>query len=166
MPHGWLVEEAVAAERVRIDGDVRRRLGAALESIAARGQQMSDVVERDPATLEDGLRALVDDSRRTLAEARQMISGYQQPSLRAELDTAATVLTAAGITTELVLPRGELPDTVDPSVRLELRSAIARLLGDNGARRCVITVTRVNGQLRAEVRSADTDLTAREEAAA
>ena len=151
-----LAEEAVTRERLRIDGELRQTLGVALEAIADQAEQASTLVGRSPAIVADELRALVDRSRRTLAEARRLVSGYQQVSLRAELDTAATLLTAAGIKTRVVVPSGDLPDTVEASLRSALRSATARLLRDDTTRSCVITVARQDGRVRLELRSEQT----------
>jgi len=152
-----LAEEALARERLRIDGELRRTLGAALEAIAARGRRASVLAAGDAATLEDELRALVEGSRRALAQARRTIRGYQRPSLRAELDSAAALLTAAGIQTRLELPRGALPDTVDAAARSALRAAVAALLRNDGARRCSIVVTRQDGRVRLELRAGGND---------
>jgi hypothetical protein len=146
-----LAEQALARERLRIDGELRRTLGAALEAIAARGRRASALTAGDAAALEDELRALVEGSRRALAQARQMIRGYQRLSLRAELDSAAALLTAAGINTRLELPRGELPETVDAEPRAALRAAVGALLRDDAARRCSIVVTRQGGRMRLEL---------------
>jgi two-component system, NarL family, sensor histidine kinase DesK len=148
-----LAEEALARERLRIDGELRRTLGAALEAIVARGRWASELAGRDAATLDDELRALVDGSRRALAQARRTIRGYQQLSLRAELDSAAALLTAAGIQTRLELPRGELPETVGAAPRAALRAAVARLLRDDATRHCSIVVTRRGGRVQLELRS-------------
>jgi len=151
-----LAEEALTRERQRIDGELRCTLGAALEAIAASGQRASALAGVDRAALEDELRALVEGSRRALAQARRTIRGYQRPSLRAELDTAAALLTAAGISTRLEVPRGELPDTVDDDARAALRTAVADLLRDDAARRCSIVVTRQDGRVRLELRGGGT----------
>ncbi len=124
----------------------------ALEAIADQAEQASALVGRSPATAAAELRALVDRSRRTLAEARRLVRGYQQVSLRAELHTAATLLTAAGIKTRVVLPSGDLPDTAEAA----LRSATARLLRDDTTRSCVITVARQDGRVRLELHSEQT----------
>jgi two-component system, NarL family, sensor histidine kinase DesK len=146
-----LAEQALAHERLRIDGELRRTLGAALEAIAASGRRASLLPAEDAATLEDELRVLVQGSREALAQARRTIRGYQRPSLRAELDSTAALLTAAGIQTRLQLPRGALPDTVDAAPRAVLRAAVARLLRDDAARHCWIVVTRQDGRVQLEL---------------
>jgi two-component system, NarL family, sensor histidine kinase DesK len=148
-----LAEEALARERLRIDCELRRTLGAALEAIAARGRRASVLAAGDAAMLEDELRALVEGSRRALAQARRTIRGYQRLSLRAELDGAAALLAAAGISTRLELPCGELPETVDTAPRAALRAAVARLLRDDVVRRCSIVVTCQDGRVRLELRA-------------
>ena len=151
-----LAEQALARERLRIDGELRRTLDAALEAIAASGRRASALAEVDCAALEDELRALVEGSRRALAQARRTIRGYQRPSLRAELDSAAALLTAAGIQTRLQLPRGELPQTVGAEPRSALHAAVARLLRDDAPRRCSIVVTYEDGRVRLELRAGGT----------
>src|SRR5262249_8653538 len=115
--------EAVARGGRRVDGELRCTLGAALEAIAAQGCRASALAAADTPALEDELRALVEGSRRALAQARRTIRGYQRPSLRAELDTAAALLTAAGISTRLEVPPGELPGTVGADARAAPRAA-------------------------------------------
>ncbi|HWG63930.1 MAG TPA: hypothetical protein VG253_19750 [Streptosporangiaceae bacterium] len=146
-----LAQEAVARERLRIDRELRQTLGAALESIVARGQRAAAQVVGDCAPLDTELRALIEDSRATLARARSMVHSYQQVSLRAELDTAVALLSAVGIETRLSLPHGDLPD--DIALRAPLRTAVVRLLrADPPPRNCLIMVTREGGRTRLELR--------------
>jgi signal transduction histidine kinase len=143
-----LADKAVARERLRIDEDLRHTVGTALESIAAQGKRAGELTVHDMPAAEAELRALAQASRRALAETRRLISGYQHTSLPAELDTAATLLSAAGIESRIVLPDGDVPDTVDEAVRATLRADVVRLLQDDTVRRCVIVVTRHKGRLR------------------
>lgn len=164
-----LADEAVVRERLRIDGELRETLGAALESIEARGEWATTLVDVGTGTgassadgpLEEELRALVGGARQTLAEARQMVNGYQRTSLSAELDTAATLLAAAGISTRVVrLPDDGGPDVADDAddadmadaaLRSALRDGIARLLREGTTGACVITVDRRGGGVRVDV---------------
>ncbi|MEV4571255.1 hypothetical protein AB0K12_46550 [Nonomuraea sp. NPDC049419] len=151
-----LAQQAVAQERCRIDDDLRRTLGTALESLAARGARAADLLQTPPgrrAELVAELSGLADDSRRTLAEARQRVRGYRRPSLRAELDTAATLLSAAGIETRLRLPRTGIPDTIAPEPRAARRATVTRLLGSEGVSACTITAAVSTDGVRLEVRA-------------
>jgi hypothetical protein len=163
-----LADDAVVGERIRIDRQLRATVVAALDAIATRGQRAVALVEPGDGPAEVGglgagsredlegeVRALVDGSRRALAEARQLISGYQQPSLAAELESASALLGAAGIATRVDLPPGGLPPaaTVGPAVRAALRTATTAVLHDDGVRSCVIAVTWQDGQAQLDVRS-------------
>ncbi|MGW4403541.1 hypothetical protein ACWEJ6_05895 [Nonomuraea sp. NPDC004702] len=155
-----LAQQAVAQERRRIDDDLRRTLGGALESIAARGERAAAALTTGntpgPAPgLAAELGRLADDSRRTLAEARRRVRGYRQPSLRAELETAATLLSAAGVPTRLELPRQGVPETIPPGPRAALRATVTRLLRADGVRACTIAATVAGGRVLLEVRADD-----------
>jgi hypothetical protein len=163
-----LADEAVVRERLRIDGELRSTVGTALEAIATRGQRAVALIEDGEnggdgaggaGVLEDEVRELVDGSRRALAQARQLINGYRQPALAAEVASAAALLTAAGIATRVELPPGGLPPaaTADPAVRATLRAATAGVLHDDRARSCVIRVTWNGGRARLDVRSPGAD---------
>jgi two-component system sensor histidine kinase DesK len=147
-----LTNEAVLRERLRIEGELRATVADALAKIAAQGERAYEKAGRAPALARDDLQVLVEGSRHTLAEARRISSSYQRGSLRTELDVAVALLGAAGVETRLVLPTGELSETVDESMRSTLRAATARLLGDDTIRHCTLAVTREAGQLRLEVR--------------
>ncbi|WP_194244024.1 sensor histidine kinase [Nonomuraea phyllanthi] len=151
-----LAQRAVMQERRRIDDDLRHSLGSALESIAARGDRAaSKVATSEPAAAAADLTGLADESRRTLAEARRRVRGYRQPSLRAELETAASLLTAAGVATRLDLPRGGIPDTIAPQSRNALRATVTRLLRAGPIGACTITATVWDGRMLLVVRADD-----------
>lgn len=175
-----LAEEAVVRERLRIDRELYTTVGAALDAIAARGQRALALAEArgasagaadgdgeagadtdtDGRTAAAEVQELVDGSRRALAEARQLVNRYRQPTLAAELETAAVLLRAAGIETRLELPGQDLPRPADEAVRSALRTATADVLDDGGIRACVIAVTGEDGQLQVEVRPVDDEVPA------
>jgi two-component system, NarL family, sensor histidine kinase DesK len=128
-----LAAQAIAGERLRIDAELRRTLGVALEAIAVRGERAAALAGGDPARVEAELRALVEGSRRALAQARRTVGGYQRPSPRAELEVAATLLGAAGIPTRVLLPAGDPPAALEAASRAALQGAVARLLRDQAA---------------------------------
>ena len=155
-----LAEDAVVRERLRIDREVRRTVGAALGSIAAGGAHVSARLAAGaagPPGPDDGLasevRTLAEDSRRALAEARRLVSGYRRPSLAAELETAATLLAAAGVDARVELPRETLPPDAGAAVRSALRDATAAVLRDETATSCVIAVRYDGRWVRLDVRT-------------
>ncbi len=148
-----LAEEAVVRERVRIDGELGRTLGAGLDAVAARGDGAGDLVAVDPEAAAEKLRALVSVARRTLADARQMVRRYRDVSLGAELEAAATLLSAAGIDVQVKLPPSELSALIDERQRAVLRRDVGRLLADAPHASVTITVIRHDGQVKLEVLS-------------
>jgi two-component system, NarL family, sensor histidine kinase DesK len=147
-----LAANAVAQERLRIDDELRRTVGADLTAIAAQAERLS-TPGQDATNLQAQLPALVATSRRTLARVREMIAGYRRPSLEGELDTARTLLRAAGIDVVIVPPAGELSGPMRESVRAAMRSATVQLLRDGSARRGVITVSHNGGVVGVDIRA-------------
>jgi signal transduction histidine kinase len=145
-----LAEDAVVGERLRIDDDLRSTVGSALHTIVAQAERAGTLIGHDREALASELQTLVDGSRQALSQTRQMVTEYQGTSLPIELNTAAGLLTAAGIETRVELPT-ECPDTFDSELRASLRAATAELLGDSATRSCVIRVTSVGEQVRLEV---------------
>jgi two-component system sensor histidine kinase DesK len=146
-----LAQTAVVRERLRIDGDLQQTLGTALEEITAAGERASGLAAADPAAAEADLRALAGASRTALTQSRRLVRRYQQVPLQAELETAAMLLTAAGIATRVAAPPGEMPDAISAELRSQLRSELGRVLRQNTQRQCVITVTCDHGQARVEL---------------
>ncbi|WP_344919580.1 hypothetical protein [Streptosporangium oxazolinicum] len=151
-----LAQQAVAQERRRIDDDLRLTVGSALEAIVTRGERATAKLARGAsAELAGELGGLAEDARRTLAEARRRVRGYRQPSLRAELETAAVLLSAAGVETRLRLPRLGVPETIPQRSRDALRATVTRLLRADAVDACTITAMVVDGRVLLEVRADD-----------
>src|SRR3989442_6500198 len=92
---------------------MRETLGAGLEEIATCGEHAGELVTSDPAASAQELHGLVGSARRTLAEARRMVTRYRQVSLRTELETAATLLSAARVDAPPDLSVGEVAHSHD-----------------------------------------------------
>jgi len=142
---------AVVRERLRIQAELRRDLGGALETIVSHAVAAG----YDPASAVGELRALVGESRKTLAEARRLIAGYQAVSVRSELDAAAALLGAAGIEPQLVVTNDSALDAIDEQSRAAVRAAVVRALHDESLVHGVIHVGSEDGQLRVSVRASD-----------
>jgi two-component system sensor histidine kinase DesK len=146
-----LADDAVLRERLIVDADLQRTIGAGLSTISDLGQRAAAFADRDPTAIEEDLASLVDTSRRTLADARQLLRRYYQPSLWSELHTAANLITAAGIETRLVLPPGEPPNVVLAGFRAQLQAITTALLREESVRTCVITVISTHGQMELQI---------------
>jgi signal transduction histidine kinase len=147
-----LAEKAVVDERLRIDREMRATVGSALETIAACGAAAADHAESDPPEAARHIHAAVEVSRRALADARRLLSSYRTPSLAAEVDAAAALLTAAGIQTSIELADADRDLVADPRLHSLLRQATAAALHDDEARSCVIRVTRRDSSAQLDVR--------------
>ena len=125
-----LATRALVIERQRIDAEVVRTIGAALEQIASRGESAAGLATADLEAAAGELRAITACSRAALADARTMLTGYRSVSVEAELAAATTLLAAAGIRAKVLLPDGELPAELSAPLRAKLRAAIAAALVD------------------------------------
>jgi hypothetical protein len=158
-----LAQQAVIGERLRIDGELRQTVGAALEAIAVRGKRAGALATSDPQGAARELHDLVGAARQTLTTARQLVTRYQEVPLHAELEATAALLAAAGIQAHLALPPERLPDRLDAAGRAMLRRDLARLLGQEPARSAVtITITRRDGGIQVELRPGGADPAAAE----
>src|SRR5262245_3380539 len=148
-----LRDRAVVRERLRIEAELRRELGGALETIVSRAATAA----REPTSAPAELRALVGESRQALAEARRLIAGYREVSVRSELDAAMTLLGAAGIETRVVVADDRALDAFDEPSRAAVRAAGVQALRDDALARCLIQVARDGGTLWVSASADDAD---------
>ena len=146
-----LRDRAVVRERLRIQTELRRDLGGALERIVSRAA----AAEHDPVRAVGHLRSLVGESRQTLADARRLIAGYQAVSVRSELDAAVTLLGAAGIEPRVVVADARALDAIDGLSCAAVRAVVVKALHDESLASCVIRVGCENGQLQVSMLPVD-----------
>jgi signal transduction histidine kinase len=147
-----LAENAAMGERLRIDREMRATVGSALETIAACGDAAAGRAESDPLEAESHIRAAVEVSRRALVDTRRLLKGYRAPSLAAEVDAAAALLTAAGIQTSIEFGDVDRDLVADPHLHSLLRQATAAALQDDDVRSCVIRVSRRDSSAQLDLR--------------
>lgn len=149
-----LRNQAVVRERVRIDREIRKRLEPPLERIVHHGAVASAITEEDSVASRTAIGAAVADSREALADARRLVAGIRESTIRAELQAGIAILEAAGIVPVVALDPGADLDSVDDNARGDLRSVVARIL--ESGRPSVIEV-RASGTGSVEVRMAEVD---------
>jgi two-component system, NarL family, sensor histidine kinase DesK len=152
-----LSDLAVVGERIRIDGELGRTVGAALETIVEESGRAERLMDQ-PGRAEPVLRSLVMRSRETLARGRRTVGSYQQATTRSQLDAATTLLAAAGVDAQLVVDDPALLNLIDDRVTLQLRSLVARLLRD-GPSRCAIEIEGAPGSATVRVAMLDASKT-------
>lgn len=125
-----LAEQALQAERQRVDDELGATIGAQLERVVAQGQHALDAMRLGTKGAEEQLESLVQGSRSVLADARRLIARYKLVSSRAELEAAASLLRAAGMEVRMEVADEALPPVLDEPLRSSLRAAVAQLLAD------------------------------------
>jgi two-component system, NarL family, sensor histidine kinase DesK len=142
-----LAQQAVVRERLRIDGELRQTVGAALRSMsrATTPPRWPPATPRRPrSSCIPCPRGTADAGQRT-PDGRALPAGL--PPQRA--GGAASLLAAAGVQTRLVVASGDLPARLDQAAQATLRRDLARLLDRELARSMVtITVVRRTGDSR------------------
>src|SRR5215813_3975864 len=109
-----LARMAVADERLRISRDLHDLLGHSLSLIALKSELAGRMIESDPQRAAREIAELGAVARRSLAEVRQAVTGYRQPSLAAELAAARRMLASAGIDCRVDAPGSyDLPPEAD-----------------------------------------------------
>jgi two-component system, NarL family, sensor histidine kinase DesK len=135
-----LAEEALEGERQRVDDELGETVGAQLDDVVRKGRQALASVALSVGEAEEELESLVEGSRRALAEARRLTGRYQLVSSRIELDKAASLLRAAGMTVSVEVPDDTLPRSLDEPLRRSLRAAVARLLAEEATGHVVLSL--------------------------
>jgi two-component system sensor histidine kinase DesK len=136
-----LARTAVAEERLRISRDLHDLLGHSLSVIALKSELAGRMIETDPQRAAKEIAELEGVARHSLAEVRQAVTGYRQPSLAAELAAARRMLASAGIDCRVDVPGSyDLPPEVDALLAWTVREGSTNIVRHSGARHAVITI--------------------------
>ncbi|MFJ3933433.1 MULTISPECIES: sensor histidine kinase [unclassified Streptomyces] len=151
---------AVAEERLRFGRDLHDVLGRNLAVIALKSELAVELAHRGRPEAADQMTEVQRIARESQREVREVVRGYRDADLRAELDGASSVLAAASIgCTVLTAPhRGAVPrahggdrelSALDAAVQSALgwvvREATTNILRHGDARNCTISVGLVEG---------------------
>jgi two-component system, NarL family, sensor histidine kinase DesK len=147
-----LARMAVAEERLRISRDLHDLLGHSLSVIALKSELAGRMIETDPQRAAKEIAELEAVTRRSLAEVRQAVTGYRQPSLAAELAAVRRMLASAGIDCRVDAPGSyDLPPEVDALLAWTVREGSTNIVRHSGARHAGITVTVTGASASAEL---------------
>ncbi|RFU43264.1 hypothetical protein DZF91_02120 [Actinomadura logoneensis] len=130
---------AVVEERLRISRDVHDLMGFQLSALVVKGELAGRLADRDP----DAARAQLDEvgtlAEEALASVRSIARVRTSLSLAAEVGTARSMLTAAGI--EVRVDADEPPPGTDGSAAaIVLREAATNIVRHSRARECAIGI--------------------------
>ncbi len=147
-----LARTAVAEERLRISRDLHDLLGHSLSLIALKSELAGRMIESDPQRAAKEIAELEAVARRSLAEVRQAVTGYRQPSLAAELAAARRMLASAGVDCRVDAPGSyDLPPEVDALLAWTVREGSTNIVRHAGARHAGITVAVTGASASAEL---------------
>ncbi|MGV9449625.1 histidine kinase [Streptomyces sp. NPDC003635] len=131
---------AVAEERLRFGRDLHDVMGRNLAVIALKSELAVQLSRRGrPEAVEQMIEVqrIAQDSQR---EVRDVVRGYREADLGAELAGAQGVLTAAGIACEVSGPVDGLPAEVQSALAWVVREATTNVLRHGNAERCSVSV--------------------------
>ncbi|MGB6052063.1 MAG: histidine kinase [Rhodococcus sp. (in: high G+C Gram-positive bacteria)] len=132
---------SVAEERLRFSRDLHDVVGRSLSAIAVKSELAAALSRRGDDRAADQMDEVRDLAQQSMTEARQLVRGYRSIDLRAEIDGASSLLTAAGIDTEVI----DSPDAVQAefaeAAAWIVREGATNILRHSDATHCRIEVT-------------------------
>jgi two-component system sensor histidine kinase DesK len=140
-----LARLAVTEERLRFARDLHDLLGHSLSLIALKSELAGRLVEIAPERAVAEINDVEAVARQALAEVREAVAGYRQPTLADELRGAAEILAAAGITLTEKTDPIVVPAPVEAALAWTVREGVTNVIRHSRARRCTIRVQRAGG---------------------
>ncbi|MFZ0216798.1 MAG: sensor histidine kinase [Candidatus Dormiibacterota bacterium] len=142
---------AVAEERLRFSRDLHDLLGHSLSVIVLKAELAHRMAERAPERTAREAADIERVAREALREVREAVSGYRQPSLSAELDSARSTLELGGMQVRMGTAVGALPARVDSALAWTVREATTNVIRHGAARRVRFEMTRQADAVQLEV---------------
>ncbi|WP_196777553.1 sensor histidine kinase [Lentzea aerocolonigenes] len=131
---------AVSEERLRFARDVHDLLGFSLSAITLKVELARKLIgaHTDRALVE--LAEILGIAREALTDVRAVASSYRELSLADEIESARSVLTAAGVATVIAADHAELSPRSRTVLATVLREGVTNLLRHSHATRCSIEI--------------------------
>lgn len=129
---------AVAGERLRFARDLHDVLGFSLSAISLKCELAYRLLADAPAKAHEELGDVLSTSRKALADVRSVSRGYREMSLFGEANAAVSMLSAAGIRTQLKIESTGLPAAADTVLAAVLREGLTNMLRHSKAEQCEI----------------------------
>ncbi|MEV0146246.1 MULTISPECIES: histidine kinase [unclassified Nonomuraea] len=137
-----LARLAVVEERNRIARDLHDLVGHSLSVVAVKTELTRRLVTVDPGRAEAELADIDGVVRRALAEVRQAVTNYKQPTLAAEIAGAVSATRSVDIPCAVTMPdTWDLPVPVEGLLAWTVREGVTNILRHSKARTCSITLT-------------------------
>ncbi len=136
-----LARLAVTEERLRFARDLHDLLGHSLSVIALKADLARRLLPAHPDQVAKEVTDIDKVARNALAEVRQAVTGYRQPTLSEAVETGRMALEAAAIEGSWDVARVALPDSLDAVLGWAVREATTNVIRHSRARHCWIRVT-------------------------
>lgn len=133
---------AVAEERLRFGRDLHDVMGRNLAVIALKSELAVQLARRGRPEAVDQMVEVQRIAQESQREVREVVRGYREVDLGAELAGAQGVLEAAGIDCRLTGSAAGLATPVQSALGWAVREAATNVLRHGDARRCEITLTK------------------------
>lgn len=135
-----LARLAVADERLRFARDMHDLVGHSLSVIALKAELAGRVAVERPEEAQEHVADIERVARAALGEVREVVSGYRQPLLDAELAGARMALDAAGIELRVDQEPLDLAPELEAVLAWTVREGTTNVIRHSGATRCTIAV--------------------------
>jgi len=146
-----LARLAVTEERLRFARDLHDLLGHSLSVIALKAELAGRLLPDQPAVAAKELADIDGVARDALAEVRQAVTGYRQPTLAEAVAGGRQVLESAGIEATVDVAQVKLPNDIDVALAWAVREAVTNVIRHSRAEHCWIRVTANLVEAAAEV---------------
>ncbi|MGA4840956.1 sensor histidine kinase [Streptomyces sp. G45] len=131
---------AVAEERLRFGRDLHDVMGRNLAVIALKSELAVQLARRERPEAVDQMVEVQRIAQQCQREIREVVRGYREAELGAELTGAQGVLEAAGIVCRVTGPAADLPLPVRSALAWVVREGTTNVLRHGDARHCAITL--------------------------
>ncbi|MDX8146346.1 histidine kinase [Lentzea sp. BCCO 10_0061] len=131
---------AVAQARLGFARDLQDLVGFSLATITLKADAARGLIGEHTSRATREVARIIGISREALTGVRAVASSYRELSLNDEIDSARSVLTAAGVVTTVETGHPELSPPARTALATVLREAVANLLRHGEATRCSITI--------------------------
>ena len=146
-----LAELAVSQERLRFARDLHDLLGFSLSAITLKVELARKLIGAHTDRALQELTEILGIAREALTDVRAVASSYRELSLADEIDSARSVLAAAGVETTLETDHSELSPRSRTVLATVLREGVTNLLRHSHASRCSITITGRGGLVSIDI---------------
>ena len=132
---------SVAEERLRFSRDLHDVVGRSLSAIAVKSELAAALSRRGDDRAADQMDEVRDLAQQSMTEARQLVRGYRSIDLRAEIEGASSLLTAAGIDTEVIGSPDAVQAEFAEAAAWIVREGATNILRHSDATHCRVEVT-------------------------